>query len=177
VNEGTIIASLRLSSKAVSQEHLTSMAELNLATGGYLLVVVMGEHQFIRTQERSGSASVGCEGPQYQDRCAHAVISCRLLIEGAEIALNYGQRYGSLGENGSEKAHPAPIQVPCLPKISNLHFCNLLQSETLKSPNTSTSTSSEGKPNPPTSMPWTLSSPPPMPKSHILRPTSSRGLS
>ncbi|KIK03044.1 hypothetical protein K443DRAFT_121628 [Laccaria amethystina LaAM-08-1] len=57
------------------------MAELNLATGGYLLVVVMGEHQFIRTQERSGSASVGCEGPQYQDRCAHAVISCRLLIE------------------------------------------------------------------------------------------------
>ena len=27
----------------------------------------------------------------------------RLLIEGAEIALNYGQRYGLLGENGSGK--------------------------------------------------------------------------
>ena len=28
----------------------------------------------------------------------------RLLIEGAEIALNYGQRYGLLGENGSGKS-------------------------------------------------------------------------
>ena len=27
----------------------------------------------------------------------------RLLIEGGEIALNYGQRYGLLGENGSGK--------------------------------------------------------------------------
>lgn len=27
----------------------------------------------------------------------------RLLIEGAEISLNYGQRYGLLGENGSGK--------------------------------------------------------------------------
>ena len=27
----------------------------------------------------------------------------RLLIENAEIALNYGQRYGLLGENGSGK--------------------------------------------------------------------------
>ena len=27
----------------------------------------------------------------------------RLLIEGAEIALNYGQRYGLLGDNGSGK--------------------------------------------------------------------------
>ena len=30
----------------------------------------------------------------------------RLLIEGAEVTLNYGQRYGLLGENGSGK-------VPC----------------------------------------------------------------
>jgi ATP-binding cassette subfamily F protein 2 len=27
----------------------------------------------------------------------------RLLVEGAEVALNYGQRYGLLGENGSGK--------------------------------------------------------------------------
>ena len=27
----------------------------------------------------------------------------RLLIEGAEISLNYGNRYGLLGENGSGK--------------------------------------------------------------------------
>ena len=31
----------------------------------------------------------------------------RLLIEGAEIALNYGQRYGLLGENGSGKVRSA----------------------------------------------------------------------
>ena len=38
----------------------------------------------------------------------------RLLIEGAEIALNYGQRYGLLGENGSGKVcsaffHPSRL--------------------------------------------------------------------
>ena len=38
----------------------------------------------------------------------------RLLIEGAEISLNYGNRYGLLGENGSGKvstfidAHSCP---------------------------------------------------------------------
>jgi hypothetical protein len=31
----------------------------------------------------------------------------RLLIEGAEISLNYGQRYGLLGENGSGKVRQA----------------------------------------------------------------------
>ena len=31
----------------------------------------------------------------------------RLLIEGAEISLNYGQRYGLLGENGSGKVRAA----------------------------------------------------------------------
>lgn len=33
----------------------------------------------------------------------------RLLIEGAEISLNYGQRYGLLGENGSGKVCTQPI--------------------------------------------------------------------
>ena len=32
----------------------------------------------------------------------------RLLIEGAEISLNYGQRYGLLGENGSGKVRNPP---------------------------------------------------------------------
>ena len=31
----------------------------------------------------------------------------RLLIEGGEIALNYGQQYGLLGENGSGKVRSA----------------------------------------------------------------------
>lgn len=34
----------------------------------------------------------------------------RLLIEGAEISLNYGQRYGLLGENGSGKVC-APLSM------------------------------------------------------------------
>lgn len=33
----------------------------------------------------------------------------RLLIEGAEISLNYGQRYGLLGENGSGKVRSVII--------------------------------------------------------------------
>lgn len=33
----------------------------------------------------------------------------RLLIEGAEVSLNYGNRYGLLGENGSGKVRRLPI--------------------------------------------------------------------
>lgn len=35
----------------------------------------------------------------------------RLLIEGAEIALNYGQRYGLLGDNGSGKVCLGPLSL------------------------------------------------------------------
>jgi ATP-binding cassette subfamily F protein 2 len=37
----------------------------------------------------------------------------RLLVEGAEIALNYGQRYGLLGENGSGKVCLDRRSIPC----------------------------------------------------------------
>lgn len=36
----------------------------------------------------------------------------RLLIEGAEISLNYGQRYGLLGENGSGKVGTSMHSFP-----------------------------------------------------------------
>ena len=36
----------------------------------------------------------------------------RLLIEGAEVSLNYGQRYGLLGENGSGKVSRNRLYVP-----------------------------------------------------------------
>lgn len=47
----------------------------------------------------------------------------RLLIEGAEIALNYGQRYGLLGENGSGKVMLTCIinSVLCLLINDNMH--------------------------------------------------------
>ena len=35
----------------------------------------------------------------------------RLLIENAEISLNYGQRYGLLGQNGSGKVRVAILAI------------------------------------------------------------------
>ncbi|TFY60973.1 hypothetical protein EVG20_g7231 [Dentipellis fragilis] len=75
-------------SAATSQEDLTSMAKLQLAT------------------ERS-AAGVLVSDPKGRDiKIDSYTLSFhgRLLIEGAEIALNYGQRYGLLGENGSGKS-------------------------------------------------------------------------
>ncbi|KAI3603725.1 atp-binding cassette transporter [Moniliophthora roreri] len=75
-------------SAATSQEDLSSMAKLQIAT------------------ERS-AAGVLVSDPKSRDiKIDQYTLSFhgRLLIEGAEIALNYGQRYGLLGENGSGKS-------------------------------------------------------------------------
>ncbi|KAF9529822.1 P-loop containing nucleoside triphosphate hydrolase protein [Crepidotus variabilis] len=75
-------------SKAGSQEDLMSMAKLNLAT------------------DRSASG-VLVSDPQSRDiKIDQYTLSFhgRLLIEGAEVSLNYGNRYGLLGENGSGKS-------------------------------------------------------------------------
>lgn len=48
----------------------------------------------------------------------------RLLIEGAEIALNYGQRYGLLGENGSGKVSNPVVELSFLCK--NICVWNLV---------------------------------------------------
>ncbi|TCD68629.1 hypothetical protein EIP91_010284 [Steccherinum ochraceum] len=75
-------------SAATSQEDLPSMAKLQLATdrsaAGVLVSDVKGRDIKI------DSYTLSFHG--------------RLLIEGAEISLNYGQRYGLLGENGSGKS-------------------------------------------------------------------------
>ncbi|KAF9226956.1 hypothetical protein BS17DRAFT_749261 [Gyrodon lividus] len=75
-------------SAATSTDDLTSMAKLQIAT------------------ERS-AAGVLVSDPKARDiKIDSYTLSFhgRLLIEGAEIALNYGQRYGLLGENGSGKS-------------------------------------------------------------------------
>ncbi|KAH9062733.1 P-loop containing nucleoside triphosphate hydrolase protein [Lactarius vividus] len=75
-------------SAATSQEDLTSMAKLQIAT------------------ERSATG-VLVSDPKGRDIKIDAYTLSfhgRLLIEGAEIALNYGQRYGLLGDNGSGKS-------------------------------------------------------------------------
>ncbi|EGO02336.1 hypothetical protein SERLA73DRAFT_86622 [Serpula lacrymans var. lacrymans S7.3] len=75
-------------SAANSTDDLTSMAKLQIATdrsaAGVLVSDVKGRDVKI------DSFTLSFHG--------------RLLIEGAEIALNYGQRYGLLGENGSGKS-------------------------------------------------------------------------
>ncbi|TFK63459.1 P-loop containing nucleoside triphosphate hydrolase protein [Pluteus cervinus] len=77
-----------VNSKNNSTEDLLSMARLNLAT------------------DRS-AAGVLVSDPKSRDiKIESYTLSFhgRLLVEGAEIALNYGQRYGLLGENGSGKS-------------------------------------------------------------------------
>ncbi|KIK66175.1 hypothetical protein GYMLUDRAFT_82537 [Collybiopsis luxurians FD-317 M1] len=75
-------------SAATSVEDLNSMAKLKIATdrsaAGVLVSDVKGRDIKIDQYTLSFHG--------------------RLLIEGAEIALNYGQRYGLLGENGSGKS-------------------------------------------------------------------------
>ncbi|KAG9317900.1 P-loop containing nucleoside triphosphate hydrolase protein [Chiua virens] len=75
-------------SAANSTDDLTSMAKLQIAT------------------ERS-AAGVLVSDPKGRDiKIDSYTLSFhgRLLIEGAELSLNYGQRYGLLGENGSGKS-------------------------------------------------------------------------
>ncbi|KAJ7668989.1 P-loop containing nucleoside triphosphate hydrolase protein [Mycena rosella] len=75
-------------SAANSQEDLTSMAKLSLATDRSASGVLVSD---VKARDiKIDSYTLSFHG--------------RLLIEGAEIALNYGQRYGLLGENGSGKS-------------------------------------------------------------------------
>ncbi|KAJ7442531.1 P-loop containing nucleoside triphosphate hydrolase protein [Mycena galericulata] len=75
-------------SAANSTEDLTSMAKLNIATDRSASGVLVSD---VKARDiKIDSYTLSFHG--------------RLLIEGAEIALNYGQRYGLLGENGSGKS-------------------------------------------------------------------------
>ncbi|SJL02414.1 probable iron inhibited ABC transporter 2 [Armillaria ostoyae] len=75
-------------SAATSQEDLTSMAKLNLATERSAAGVLVSD---VKARDiKIDSYTLSFHG--------------RLLVENAEIALNYGQRYGLLGENGSGKS-------------------------------------------------------------------------
>ncbi|KAI0337044.1 P-loop containing nucleoside triphosphate hydrolase protein [Trametopsis cervina] len=88
VNGSAIGTPLTSLSAAGSHEDLTSMAKLQIATdrsaAGVLVSDVKGRDIKIDQYTLSFHG--------------------RLLIEGAEISLNYGQRYGLLGENGSGKS-------------------------------------------------------------------------
>ncbi|EJD07766.1 P-loop containing nucleoside triphosphate hydrolase protein [Fomitiporia mediterranea MF3/22] len=75
-------------SAAASSDDLTSMAKLQIAT------------------DRSAAGNLASDAKGRDIKIDQYTLSFhgRLLIEGAEIALNYGQRYGLLGDNGSGKS-------------------------------------------------------------------------
>ncbi|KAJ3843501.1 P-loop containing nucleoside triphosphate hydrolase protein [Lentinula raphanica] len=75
-------------SAATSTEDLTSMTKLKIATDRSAAGVLVSD---VKARDiKIDQYTLSFHG--------------RLLIEGAEIALNYGQRYGLLGENGSGKS-------------------------------------------------------------------------
>ena len=73
----------------------------------------------------------------------------RLLIEGAEVSLNYGQRYGLLGDNGSGKVRPSAHAPPYTTHMTvcSRRSSNRSPSATSRSQNTSISTSSAARPS------------------------------
>ncbi|KAM6496488.1 P-loop containing nucleoside triphosphate hydrolase protein [Amanita muscaria] len=79
-----------LTSVSASNSHddLSAMAKLSLATDRSATGVLVSDQK--ARDIKIDSYTLSFHG--------------RLLIEGAEIALNYGQRYGLLGENGSGKS-------------------------------------------------------------------------
>jgi ATP-binding cassette, subfamily F, member 2 len=113
-----------MNSKAGSSEDLMSMAKLNIATDKFHLILWYLLDQRLKNKflgallafwfltskvEISKSIRILCDSLSFHGR---------LLIEGAEIALNYGQRYGLLGENGSGKV--CDLGFPFIPFLISL---------------------------------------------------------
>ncbi|CCM00291.1 uncharacterized protein FIBRA_02321 [Fibroporia radiculosa] len=88
VNGSSVSTPLTSLSAATSQEDLTSMAKLQLATDRSAAGVLVSDPK--GRDIKFDSYTLSFHG--------------RLLIEGAEVSLNYGQRYGLLGDNGSGKS-------------------------------------------------------------------------
>jgi hypothetical protein len=172
-------SSSRWTSHISSSVHppLTSMVKLNLVADRYVIVVVMSEHQLILVQERSGGAGVAHEGARYQDRCVHAVIAWGAPYLRRGNCTEVRPAVWLVGRERFRKGTFCilPSKSPVYPK-SLVYISVIYADETLKSQIIATSTLSEGKPNPQISIPWTLS-PPPVPKSPALKPTSRYYLS
>ncbi|TFK99008.1 P-loop containing nucleoside triphosphate hydrolase protein [Pterulicium gracile] len=88
VSNTTTNTPLTSRSAAGSQENLSSMAKLQLATDRSAAGVLVSDPK--ARDIKIDSFTLSFHG--------------RLLIENAEISLNYGNRYGLLGENGSGKS-------------------------------------------------------------------------
>ncbi|VDC06174.1 unnamed protein product [Peniophora sp. CBMAI 1063] len=87
-NGSSVNTPLTSQSAATSQDDLLSMAKLNLATDRSAAGVLVSDPK--GRDIKIDSYTLSFHG--------------RLLIENAELSLNYGQRYGLLGQNGSGKS-------------------------------------------------------------------------
>ncbi|KAI0757918.1 P-loop containing nucleoside triphosphate hydrolase protein [Fomes fomentarius] len=87
-NGSSAATPLTNTSAATSQEDLSAMAKLQIATDRSAAGVLVSDAK--GRDIKIDSYTLSFHG--------------RLLIEGAEVSLNYGQRYGLLGENGSGKS-------------------------------------------------------------------------
>ncbi|KAF8329913.1 P-loop containing nucleoside triphosphate hydrolase protein [Amanita rubescens] len=88
VNGSTSNTPLTSVSASNSRDDLSAMAKLNMATDRSAAGVLVSD----------------AKGRDIKIDAFTLSFHGRLLIEGAEITLNYGQRYGLLGENGSGKS-------------------------------------------------------------------------
>lgn len=110
-----------MNSKSGSQEDLLSMAKLNLATDRYVCDSVIYARSkltnpFSKRRSAAGVLVSDVKGRDIKIDQYTLSFHGRLLIEGAEVALNYGQRYGLLGENGSGKVRLMPYVSVISPK-------------------------------------------------------------
>jgi ATP-binding cassette subfamily F protein 2 len=87
---GSPIGTPLTSIAANSSEDLLSMAKLNIVTNS--------------CRSPSGVLVPDAKGRDIKIDLYTLSFHGRLLIEGAEIVLNYGQQYGLLGQNGSRKS-------------------------------------------------------------------------
>ncbi|KAI0782553.1 P-loop containing nucleoside triphosphate hydrolase protein [Abortiporus biennis] len=87
-NGSTASTPLTSLSAATSQEDLSAMVKLQIATDRSAAGVLVSDPK--GRDIKIDSYTLSFHG--------------RLLIEGAEVSLNYGQRYGLLGDNGSGKS-------------------------------------------------------------------------
>ncbi|ORX34490.1 ATP-binding cassette transporter [Kockovaella imperatae] len=87
--------------------HSTPMTNMSANASEEALADAQAEMKKLNLATDRSAAGVLVSDPQSRDiKIDQYTLSFhgRLLIEGAEIALNYGQRYGLLGENGSGKS-------------------------------------------------------------------------
>jgi len=95
-------------SKTNSQEDLLSMAKLNIATERYSHIQLPCVCTDCMSRSAAGVLVSDVKGRDIKIDAYTLSFHGRLLIEGAEISFNYGNRYGLLGENGSGKVCRVP---------------------------------------------------------------------